>query len=58
MPRAVRATIIQPDKQVPVDRFGPWLASNRVLLRAFPLWEREVPTVDNSVTACSSSADG
>ena len=45
MPRAVRATIIQPDKQVPVDRFGPWLASNRVLLRAFPLWQREVPTV-------------
>lgn len=46
MPRAVRATIIQPDKQVPVDRFGPWLASNRVLLRAVPLWQGEVPGID------------
>jgi GMP synthase (glutamine-hydrolysing) len=45
MPRAVRATIIQPDQLVPVDRFGPWLASNRVLLRAIPLWQREVPDV-------------
>lgn len=47
MPRAVRATIIQPDPHVPVDRFGPWLASNRVLVRAVPLWQREVPDVDN-----------
>ena len=46
MPRAVRATIIQPDKQVPVDRFGTWLASNRVLLRAVPLWQSEVPGFD------------
>jgi GMP synthase (glutamine-hydrolysing) len=45
MPRAVRATIIQPDPHVPVDRFGPWLASNRVLVRAVPLWQRDVPTV-------------
>lgn len=45
MPRAVRATIIQPDPHVPVDRFGPWLASNRVLLRAVPLWQRDVPKV-------------
>lgn len=45
MPRAVRATIIQPDPHVPVDRFGPWLASNRVLVRAVPLWQRDVPAV-------------
>jgi GMP synthase (glutamine-hydrolysing) len=45
MPRAVRATFIQPDPQVPVDRFGPWLASNRVLVRAVPLWQRDVPDV-------------
>ncbi len=43
MPRAVRATIVQPDPHVPVDRFGPWLASNRVLVRAVPLWQRDVP---------------
>lgn len=47
MSRAVRATIIQPDPQVPVDRFGPWLASNRVLLRAVPLWQSEVPDVSS-----------
>ncbi|MGC3992743.1 MAG: type 1 glutamine amidotransferase [Propionicimonas sp.] len=46
MPRAVRATIIQPDPNVPVDRFGPWLASNRVLVRAVPLWQRDVPSID------------
>lgn len=45
MPRAVRATIVQPDPHVPVDRFGPWLASNRVLVRAVPLWLRDVPKV-------------
>lgn len=45
MPSAVRATIVQPDPRVPLDRFAPWLASNRVLLRAFPLWSREVPKV-------------
>lgn len=47
MSRAVRATIIQLDPQVPVDRFGQWLASNRVLLRAIPLWKRDVPGVDS-----------
>lgn len=46
MARPVRATIIQPDPHVPVDRFGPWLASNRVLLRAVPLWQLPVPDVD------------
>lgn len=46
MARPLRATIIQPDPHVPVDRFGPWLASNRVLLRAVPLWQRPVPPVD------------
>lgn len=46
MPRAVRATIIQPDPHVPVDRFGSWLASNRVLLRAVPLWQLPVPGID------------
>lgn len=43
MPRAVQATILQPDAHVPVDRFGPWLASNRVLVRALPLWKSPVP---------------
>jgi GMP synthase (glutamine-hydrolysing) len=47
MPRAVRVTIIQPDPYVPVDRFGPWLASNRVLVRAVPLWQRDVPAVED-----------
>lgn len=46
MSRAVRATIIQPDRHVPVDRFGAWLASNRVLLRAVPLWQSDVPSVE------------
>ena len=46
MPTAVRATILQPDPQVPVDRFGPWLASNRVLVRALPLWSSPVPASD------------
>lgn len=45
MARAVRATIVQPDPHVPVDRFGPWLASNRVLVRAVPLWQRDVPKI-------------
>lgn len=47
MPRPAQATILQPDPQVPVDRFGPWLASNRVLLRARPLWNAPVPTLDD-----------
>ncbi len=47
MPRAVQATILQPDPQVPVDRFGPWLASNRVLVRARPLWSSPMPTPDD-----------
>lgn len=46
MPRGVQATILQPDPHVPVDRFGPWLASNRVLVRARPLWNRPMPTAD------------
>ena len=47
MPSTVRVTIVQPDPDVPVDRFGPWLAGNRVLLRAVPLWRRPVPNVDD-----------
>jgi GMP synthase (glutamine-hydrolysing) len=47
MPRAVQATILQPDPHVPVDRFGPWLASNRVLVRARPLWSSPMPNVDD-----------
>ncbi|HQY98947.1 MAG TPA: type 1 glutamine amidotransferase [Propionicimonas sp.] len=46
MPRSVRVTIIQPDPQVPADRLGPWLGSNRVLVRAIPLWKLGVPDVD------------
>lgn len=46
MPTPTRATILQPDPDVPVDRFGPWLASNRVLVRAVPLWERPIPSID------------
>ncbi len=46
MPTA-RVTIIQPDPKVPLDRFGPWLASNGVLLRAYPLWSRDVPEVSD-----------
>lgn len=40
-------TIVQPDPSVPVDRFGPWLAGSGVTVRAVPLWQREVPGVDN-----------
>lgn len=47
MARALRATIIQPDPQVPADRLGAWLASNRVLVRAVPLWLGPVPDVDD-----------
>jgi len=46
MPRGVQATILQPDPHVPVDRFGPWLASNRVLVRARTLWNSPMPTAD------------
>ncbi len=46
MPATVRATILQPDSHVPIDRFGPWLASNRVLVRALPLWRTPMPTPD------------
>lgn len=45
MPNLSRVTILQPDPQVPIDRFGPWLASNRVLVRAIPLWRHELPAV-------------
>lgn len=47
MSTPTRATILQPDPDVPVDRFGPWLASNRVLVRAIPLWERPIPDIDS-----------
>lgn len=46
MPRGVQATILQPDPYVPVDRFGPWLASNRVLVRARTLWNSPMPKAD------------
>lgn len=47
MATTVRATIIQPDPHVPVDRFGHWLGINRVLVRAVPLWSTGVPTMDS-----------
>lgn len=47
MPRSVRATIIQPDPDVPADRLGRWLSGNRVLVRAIPLWQLPVPDVDS-----------
>lgn len=40
---AFRATILQPDPHVPADRLGQWLASNHVLVRAVPLWQRPIP---------------
>jgi GMP synthase (glutamine-hydrolysing) len=46
MPRGVQATILQLDPHVPVDRFGHWLASNRVLVRARTLWNSPMPKVD------------
>lgn len=42
---AFRATILQPDPHVPADRLGQWLASNHVLVRAVPLWQRPIPPV-------------
>lgn len=47
MPKLSRVSILQPDPDVPVDRFGPWLASNRVLVRATPLWKNPVPQLDS-----------
>ncbi|HOC12276.1 MAG TPA: type 1 glutamine amidotransferase [Propionicimonas sp.] len=47
MPRSMRATIIQPDPDVPADRFGRWLSGNRVLVRAIPLWQLGVPDADS-----------
>jgi GMP synthase (glutamine-hydrolysing) len=43
MATPARATILQLDPEVPIDRFGPWLGANRVLVRAVPVWQRGVP---------------
>ncbi|MBA3021920.1 type 1 glutamine amidotransferase [Propionicimonas sp.] len=43
MATPARATILQLDPEVPVDRFGPWLSANRLLVRAVPVWQRGVP---------------
>ncbi|PKQ31785.1 MAG: glutamine amidotransferase [Actinobacteria bacterium HGW-Actinobacteria-2] len=43
MATPARATILQLDPEVPIDRFGPWLGANRVLVRAIPVWQRGVP---------------
>lgn len=47
MSRNARVTIIQPDPLVPVDRFGPWLAGSGVTVRAVPLWQTDVPALDD-----------
>lgn len=46
MATPARATILQLDPEVPIDRFGPWLGANRVLVRAIPVWQRGVPELD------------
>jgi GMP synthase (glutamine-hydrolysing) len=43
MATPARTTILQLDPEVPIDRFGPWLSANRLLVRAVPVWERGVP---------------
>lgn len=47
MPSAPRATIVQLDPYVPADRLGQWLAAQRVLVRAVPLWQLPVPELDS-----------
>lgn len=40
-----RVTVLQPDPEVPVDRFGPWLGGNRLHVRTVGLWREELPSV-------------
>ncbi len=47
MATPARATILQLDPEVPIDRFGPWLGANRVLVRAIPVWQRGVPELSS-----------
>ncbi|MCE1174368.1 MAG: type 1 glutamine amidotransferase [Propionibacteriales bacterium] len=47
MATPARATILQLDPEVPIDRFGPWLGANRVLVRAIPIWQRGVPELSS-----------
>lgn len=41
-----RITVLQPDPAVPLERFGSWLREAGARLTVVPLWEREVPAVD------------
>jgi len=43
MATPVRATVIQPDPHVPLERFSHWLGVNRIMVRGMPLWKVEVP---------------
>ena len=45
MATPVRATIIQPDPQVPLGRFSHWLGINRILVRGVPLWKVGLPEI-------------
>jgi len=45
MATPVRATIIQPDPQVPIERFSHWLGINRIMVRGVPLWKVDVPSL-------------
>lgn len=43
MATPVRATVIQPDPHVPLDRFSHWLGINKIIVRGIPLWKVGVP---------------
>lgn len=47
MATPVRATIIQPDPQVPLERFSHWLGINKIMVRGVPLWKVEVPDLSD-----------
>lgn len=47
MATPVRATVIQPDQQVPLERFSHWLGVNRIMVRGVPLWKVGVPSLSD-----------
>lgn len=40
-----RLTVLQPDPEVPIDRFAEWLAAEQVEIRIVELWRQRVPAL-------------